>query len=133
MNKNMLRRDQVTYRHEWRHAHLDLRRLPQKRFLSKADAREAAVMLMHKPTSPDEDLEQVELQRAVQEALASIPAKFAEALTLYFGLDGKEPCTFQQVAVLVGYKHGENARQRIAKAMRLMQHPIRTKKLRDYL
>ena len=72
------------------------------------------------------------LSDEIENALGSLPARDAKVLRLYFGLDGGREHTLEEIGGMLGVTR-ERVRQVEAKAIRKMQHPVRSKKLEGFL
>src|SRR5687768_2901400 len=58
--------------------------------------------------SPDEQTFEKALTESIEEALASLKEREAKILRLYFGLDGEEPMTLEQIGSLLGIRSEEH-------------------------
>jgi hypothetical protein len=70
------------------------------------------------------------LREPLHQALGKIPEHLQEVLRLRFGLNGGRPQTLEQVGRRLGVTR-EWTRQKEAKALRLLRHPIRCSALRQ--
>ncbi|MBI2636670.1 MAG: RNA polymerase sigma factor RpoD/SigA [Parcubacteria group bacterium] len=75
---------------------------------------------------PDEALGREELRAQVDTALAKLVRSEAEVLRLYFGLDGEEPMTLEQIGALFG-RTRERIRQIKEKALSHLRKPTLVK------
>ena len=71
------------------------------------------------------------LRGQIDSALGSLVDREAEILRLYFGLDGEEPMTLDQIGVRFGLTR-ERVRQIKEKALHRLRHPSRCDQLRTY-
>jgi RNA polymerase primary sigma factor len=71
------------------------------------------------------------LRGQIDTALGSLVGREAEILRLYFGLDGEEPMTLDQIGVRFGLTR-ERVRQIKEKALHRLRHPSRCDQLRTY-
>ena len=67
----------------------------------------------------------------IDSALQTLVGREAEILRLYFGLEGEEPMTLDQIGVRFGLTR-ERVRQIKAKALHRLRHPSRCNSLRTY-
>lgn len=73
----------------------------------------------HNPT-PDEQTFEKALTEAIEESLSGLKEREAKILRLYFGLDGEEPMTLEQIGSLLGITR-ERVRQIEARAFEKVQ------------
>lgn len=71
------------------------------------------------------------LRGQIDAALSSLVGREAEILRLYFGLDGEEPMTLDQIGARFGLTR-ERVRQIKEKALHRLRHPSRCDQLRTY-
>lgn len=71
------------------------------------------------------------LRGQIDVALGSLVGREAEILSLYFGLDGEEPMTLDQIGARFGLTR-ERVRQIKEKALHRLRHPSRCDHLRTY-
>ena len=71
------------------------------------------------------------LRGQIDAALSSLIGREAEILRLYFGLDGEEPMTLDQIGARFGLTR-ERVRQIKEKALHRLRHPSRCDQLRTY-
>jgi len=83
-------------------------------------------------TTPDADLMSSSLAVEVQRALATLSAREADVLRLYFGLNNKPSMTLEEIAEHYNLTR-ERVRQIKEKATRRLQHASRSKTLKTYL
>jgi RNA polymerase primary sigma factor len=81
---------------------------------------------------PDQDLMKESLKIEIQEALATLDAREAEVLRLYFGLGGEHPMTLEEIGERFRLTR-ERVRQIKEKALQRLRHTSRSRKLRAYL
>jgi RNA polymerase primary sigma factor len=84
-----------------------------------------------KPT-PDEQTFEKALTESIEEALAHLKERESKILRLYFGLDGEEPMTLEQIGALLGITR-ERVRQIKEKALSRLRHVSRARALESYL
>lgn len=72
------------------------------------------------------------LREQMKDILGSLSERERGVLELRFGLHDGQPRTLEEVGEAIGVTR-ERARQIEAKALRKLRHPIRSRKLRDYL
>jgi RNA polymerase primary sigma factor len=82
--------------------------------------------------SPDEQTFEKALTEAIEESLASLKEREAKILRLYFGLDGEEPMTLEQIGALLGITR-ERVRQIKEKALSRLRHVSRARALESFL
>ncbi len=82
--------------------------------------------------TPDEQTFEKALTETVVEALASLKERESRILRLYFGLDGEEPMTLEQIGSLMGITR-ERVRQIKEKALSRLRHVSRARALESYL
>jgi RNA polymerase primary sigma factor len=83
------------------------------------------------PTPEDQTFERA-LTEAIEESLSSLKEREAKILRLYFGLDGEEPMTLEQIGSLLGITR-ERVRQIKEKALSRLRHVSRARALESYL
>ena len=71
------------------------------------------------------------LRGQIDSALGSLVGREAEILKLYFGLNGEEPMTLDQIGARFGLTR-ERVRQIKEKALHRLRHPSRCDQLRTY-
>jgi RNA polymerase primary sigma factor len=86
----------------------------------------------HQSASPDEETFDKALTDSVQEALGSLKEREAKILRLYFGLDGNEPMTLEQIGAVLNITR-ERVRQIKEKALSRLRHVSRARGLESYL
>ena len=82
--------------------------------------------------TPDEQTFEKALTEAIEESLSSLKEREAKILRLYFGLDGGEPMTLEQIGSLLGITR-ERVRQIKEKALSRLRHVSRARALESYL
>jgi RNA polymerase primary sigma factor len=82
--------------------------------------------------SPDEETFEKALADSVHEALAGLKEREAKILRLYFGLDGSEPMTLEQIGAVLNITR-ERVRQIKEKALSRLRHVSRARALESYL
>jgi len=81
--------------------------------------------------SPENQVMRGCLRGQIDSALGSLLGREAEILKLYFGLDGEEPMTLDQIGARFGLTR-ERVRQIKEKALHRLRHPSRCDQLRTY-
>jgi RNA polymerase primary sigma factor len=81
--------------------------------------------------SPENQVMRGCLRLQIDLALRSLVGREAEILRLYFGLDGEEPMTLDQIGARFGLTR-ERVRQIKEKALHRLRHPSRCDQLRTY-
>jgi RNA polymerase primary sigma factor len=82
--------------------------------------------------TPDEETFEKALSDSVHEALAGLKEREAKILRLYFGLDGSEPMTLEQIGAVLNITR-ERVRQIKEKALSRLRHVSRARALESYL
>jgi RNA polymerase primary sigma factor len=82
--------------------------------------------------TPDEETIEKALTESVHEALAGLKEREAKILRLYFGLDGSEPMTLEQIGAVLNITR-ERVRQIKEKALSRLRHVSRARALESYL
>jgi RNA polymerase primary sigma factor len=82
--------------------------------------------------TPDELTFEKALTESIEEALAGLKERESKILRLYFGLDGEEPMTLEQIGSLMGITR-ERVRQIKEKALSRLRHVSRARALESYL
>jgi len=82
--------------------------------------------------TPDEQTFEKALTEAIEESLSSLKEREAKILRLYFGLDGEEPMTLEQIGALMGITR-ERVRQIKEKALSRLRHVSRARALESFL
>lgn len=82
--------------------------------------------------TPDEETFEKALSESVHEALAGLKEREAKILRLYFGLDGSEPMTLEQIGAVLNITR-ERVRQIKEKALSRLRHVSRARALESYL
>jgi RNA polymerase primary sigma factor len=82
--------------------------------------------------TPDEQTFEKALTESIEEALGSLKEREAKILRLYFGLDGSEPMTLEEIGALLGITR-ERVRQIKEKALSRLRHVSRARALESFL
>ncbi len=82
--------------------------------------------------SPDEETFEKALADSVHEALAGLKERESKILRLYFGLDGSDPMTLEQIGAVLNITR-ERVRQIKEKALSRLRHVSRARALESYL
>ncbi|MEM7108762.1 MAG: RNA polymerase sigma factor RpoD/SigA [Bacteroidota bacterium] len=82
--------------------------------------------------TPDNELMNDSLRREVQRALSTLTQREADVITLYFGLNGENALTLEEIGEKFGLTR-ERVRQIKEKAIRRLRHTSRSKALKPYL
>jgi RNA polymerase primary sigma factor len=82
--------------------------------------------------TPDEITFEKALTEAIEESLSHLKEREAKILRLYFGLDGGEPMTLEQIGTLLGITR-ERVRQIKEKALSRLRHVSRARALESFL
>lgn len=82
--------------------------------------------------SPDNELISESLKAEVKSVLAILPEREAEVIKLYFGLDGENPLTLEEIGDKFNLTR-ERVRQIKEKAIRRLRHNSRSNILKSYL
>ena len=82
--------------------------------------------------TPDEETNLKDLTHSVQEALAGLKERESKILRLYFGLDGSDPMTLEQIGAVLNITR-ERVRQIKEKALSRLRHVSRARALESYL
>ncbi len=82
--------------------------------------------------NPDKDLMSDSLRTEIERALATLTAREADVVRLYFGLAGKHPMTLEEIGEIFDLTR-ERVRQIKEKAIRRLKHTSRSKILKTYL
>ena len=82
--------------------------------------------------TPDERTFEKALAESIEAALGSLKEREAKILRLYFGLDGSEPMTLEEIGALLGITR-ERVRQIKEKALSRLRHVSRARALESYL
>ncbi len=81
---------------------------------------------------PDDELMNDSLRREVQRALSTLTQREADVITLYFGLNGEQAMTLEEIGEKFNLTR-ERVRQIKEKAIRRLRHTSRSKSLKPYL
>src|ERR1041384_5682636 len=82
--------------------------------------------------TPDEQIFVKALTESIEEALSHLKERESKILRLYFGLDGEEPMTLEQIGALLGITR-ERVRQIKEKALSRLRHVSRARALESFL
>ncbi len=82
--------------------------------------------------TPDNTLMTDSLRREVQRALSTLTQREADVVALYFGLNGEQPFTLEEIGEKFALTR-ERVRQIKEKAIRRLRHTSRSKSLKPYL
>jgi RNA polymerase primary sigma factor len=82
--------------------------------------------------APDTELISESLKTEIKSVLAILPDREAEVIKLYFGLDGENPMTLEEIGDKFNLTR-ERVRQIKEKAIRRLRHNSRSKILKSYL
>ena len=82
--------------------------------------------------TPDEQTFEKALTQSIEDALGSLKEREAKILRLYFGLEGEEPMTLEQIGALLAITR-ERVRQIKEKALSRLRHVSRARALESYL
>jgi len=82
--------------------------------------------------APDDETYEQALTHTVEEALATLKEREAKILRLYFGLDGQEPMTLEEIGSLLGITR-ERVRQIKEKALLRLRHASRARFLETFM
>ncbi len=81
---------------------------------------------------PDEKTFERALTDSIEEVLSTLKEREAKILRLYFGLDGKEPMTLEEIGGMMGITR-ERVRQIKEKALARLRHVSRARALESFL
>src|SRR3989344_1001369 len=81
----------------------------------------------------DSEERRIELMTAIQEVLTTLPFRDKKTLELRFGLLDGRPRTLREVGQELSGITRQGARQREAKALRRLRHPIRSGRLKRFI
>ena len=82
--------------------------------------------------TPDEQTFDKALSEAIEESLAGLKERESKILRLYFGLDGEDPMTLEDIGTLLGITR-ERVRQIKEKALLKLRHNSRRRALESFL
>ncbi len=82
--------------------------------------------------TPDEQTFEKALIEAIEDSLGGLKEREARILRLYFGIDGAEPMTLEEIGTLLGITR-ERVRQIKEKALSRLRHVSRAKSLESFL
>ena len=101
------------------------------KFREEEDQSLLDVLADDRQDSPDNEVMRGCLRGQINTALDSLVEREAEIISLYFGLDGEEPMTLDQIGARFGLTR-ERVRQIKEKALLRLRHPSRCDRLRTY-
>src|ERR1700688_3071655 len=81
---------------------------------------------------PDDEIFEHALTESIEEVLGTLKDREARILRLYFGLDGQEPMTLEEIGSLLGITR-ERVRQIKEKALARLRHVSRARALESFL
>ena len=90
------------------------------------------VLLSMDTPSPDKSLLNDSLRKEIERVLSTLTYREANVLRLYFGLNGKQACTLEEIGEELNLTR-ERVRQIKEKALKRLKHITRCKNLRTYL
>lgn len=82
--------------------------------------------------APDDETYERALAATIEEALSTLKEREAKILRLYFGLDGQEPMTLEEIGSLLGITR-ERVRQIKERALGRLRHASRARFLETFL
>ncbi len=82
--------------------------------------------------TPDEQTFEKALSEAIEESLSNLKERESKILRLYFGLDGEDPMTLEDIGTLLGITR-ERVRQIKEKALLKLRHNSRRRALESFL
>ena len=82
--------------------------------------------------TPDEQTFEKALTEAIEESLSGLKERESKILRLYFGLDGEDPMTLEDIGTLIGITR-ERVRQIKEKALLKLRHNSRRRALESFL
>ncbi|MFN5598498.1 RNA polymerase sigma factor RpoD/SigA [Gemmatimonas sp.] len=82
--------------------------------------------------TPDEQTFEKALTEAIEESLGGLKERESKILRLYFGIDGAEPMTLEEIGSLLGITR-ERVRQIKEKALSRLRHVSRSRSLESFL
>lgn len=82
--------------------------------------------------SPEQQLMNDSLRKEIERALSTLTAREADVVRLYFGLNGENPMTLEEIGERFDLTR-ERVRQIKEKAIRRLKHTSRSKMLKSYL
>ncbi len=86
----------------------------------------------HQQRGPDSETFEKALTNSIEEVLSTLKEREAKILRLYFGLDGPEPMTLEEIGSLLGITR-ERVRQIKEKALTRLRHVSRARALESFL
>ncbi len=82
--------------------------------------------------TPDEQTFEKALTEAIEDSLGSLKEREAKILRLYFGIDGSDPMTLEEIGAMLGITR-ERVRQIKEKALSRLRHVSRARALESFL
>ena len=82
--------------------------------------------------TPDEQTFEHALTESIERVLGTLKEREAKILRLYFGLDGREPMTLEEIGTLLGITR-ERVRQIKEKALSRLRHISKARALESFL
>ncbi len=82
--------------------------------------------------TPDEQTFEKALTEAIEDSLGSLKEREAKVLRLYFGIDGSDPMTLEEIGAMLGITR-ERVRQIKEKALSRLRHVSRARALESFL
>lgn len=86
----------------------------------------------NKHNAPETDVMHDSLKKEIERSLQTLTYREADVLRMYFGLNGYQPCTLEEIGDKFDLTR-ERVRQIKEKAVRRLKHTSRSKLLKDYL
>ncbi len=90
------------------------------------------VLNFEESPNPDKELMHESLQTEIERALETLAPRDADVIRLYFGLNGNQPMTLEEIGETFGLTR-ERVRQIKEKGVRKLKHNSRSKILKTYL
>ena len=81
---------------------------------------------------PDDETYERALSTTIEEALGTLKEREGKVLRLYFGLDGQDPMTLEEIGSLLGITR-ERVRQIKEKALVRLRHASRARYLETFM
>ena len=80
----------------------------------------------------DDSINRDSLKEAFLNALEDLPPRIKEIVELYYGISDGQSRTLEEVAIQLGCSH-QNVHQLLAKGIRMLRHPLRSKYTKQFL